>query len=320
MADALQWETRLLQLGNELTAHIFFPAQTADQTIEVEWSLNDVTSWVWMSSQVDKRREKYRSNKDKIDVTYGRMYGRTRPEPRQCLNQKKKNHDDVMMYERTIPTRELAAVLSFALSNPDFGQEQAFRINSFCSRLFAHLCQVNLFQGKVLSIPCLGGEGRKVQVPVGGFVSSAAVWPEGLRSVLEDVWTDATGDRNRPWYRSTCENISIPEFMMFGLDAMNSRTFSFLQIAAEDVLKQLFELLKPQTCHEWACEPEDLSRAPGTTKTIRKGLRVQGYFKACQSIVDGEVPLTKLKEHIFLQVVFGFCISYGKYIYIYTSI
>lgn len=158
---------------------------------------------------------------------------------------------------------------------------------------------MNSFRGKLLSLLCLGGEGQKVQVPVGGFVSSAAVWPGGVRSMLEDVCGAASRDPKRPWYRSTCEKISIPEFIMFGLDAMSSRTFSFLQIAAEDVLKQLFELLKPQTCHEWACEPKELSRAPGTTKQIRKGMRVQGYFNACQSIIAGEVPLTKLQENTF---------------------
>ena len=272
-----------------------------------------------MSSNVEKRREKFRSNKDRIEATYGRMYGTIRPEPRQCLNQKNKSHDDVMMYERTIPTRELAAVVSFALSNPDFGQEQAFRINSLFFRLLAHVCQVNSFRGKLLSILCLGGKGQKVQVPAGGFVSSAAVWQGSVRSVLEDVWGAASRDPNRPWYRSTCEKISIPEFIMFGLDAMNSRTFCVLQIAAEDVLKQLFELLKPQTCHEWACEPEELSRAPGTTKQIRKGMRVQGYFKACQSIIAGEVPLTKLQENTF-KWWFVFALGSSYVIIIYYSL
>ena len=222
MAHVLQWETRLLQLGNDLSAHVFFPTQSADQTIEVEWSLNDVTSWVWMSSHVEKRREKNRSNKDRIEATYGRMYGKTRPEPRQCLNQKNKSHDDVW---KNNSDQRVGRCLSFALSNPDFGQEQAFRINSLFFRLLAHVCQVNSFRGKLLSLLCLGGEGQKVQVPVGGFVSSAAVWPGGVRSVLEDVCGAAWGDPKRPWYRSTCEKISIPEFIMFGLDAMSSRTF-----------------------------------------------------------------------------------------------
>ena len=214
------------------------------------------------------------------------------------------------MYERTIPTKELAAILSFALSNPDFGQEQAFRINSLFSKLLAHVCQVNSFREQPLSILLLGGKGRKVQVPVGGFVSAAAVCPESVRSMLEDVWGAAARDPHRPWYRSTCAKISIPEFITFGLDALSSRTLSFLQIAAEDMLKQLFDLLKPQTCHEWACEPEELNRAAATTKQIRRGMRVQGYFKACQSIIAGEVPLTKLKENTFkwwLVLALGSC-------------
>jgi hypothetical protein len=124
MAHVLQWETRLLQLGNDLSAHVFFPTQSADQTIEVEWSLNDVTSWVWMSSHVEKRREKFRSSKDRIEATYGRMYGKTRPEPRQCLNQKNKSHDDVMMYERTFPTRELAAVFPLPCRTPTLARNK----------------------------------------------------------------------------------------------------------------------------------------------------------------------------------------------------
>eukprot|EP00435_Cladocopium_sp_Y103_P028586 s324_g7.t1 len=294
----LEWETRCLNLSSDLKIHVYFPTQPTDQNIQVEWSLNDVTAWIWMSENVEKRRDKYKNHSAGIEAVYQHMYGEPPPKPRQCRNQTTKVVQEVMMYERTVSTKYVAAMLCFAISNPNFGEDQMFRLYSLTSKFLAHLCQVQPFQDKPLSILCLGDGPNTFETLVAGRVPSIKVWPDVIRSALEEVWADATRDNKRPWYKSTCENMSIPEFILFGLDACNTRTLSFLRIAAEDALKQVFGLLTPRMCHEWTSEPETLKPA-GTTKKVRKGIRVQGYFTACKFIASGEEFDVDMLESIF---------------------
>ena len=286
----LLWETRRLDLDETLNAKVYIPEERCEN-LHVEFSLNDVTAWVWMAKNNEKRRDKLRASQKKIEAIYESMFSTCLPKPRQCMFDKDKDQTQPMMYERTVNSKHLAALLCLGVVNQDFGEAQVLRTASLLSSLLTHLCRSQGLKDETVQILYLGGGGQTTQARLGGRVTSKEVWSEVIRGVLEEHWMQAASDPDRPWIHSTWDNMSIPEFVLLGLDAFHCRVYPFIRVAAQDVLKQVFAMLTSSTVDTWTSEQEatESKKHVGTTSKIRRGVRIQGYFRACQFIANGDV-------------------------------
>ena len=283
------WSARLLDLG-ENECHLYCgPANQA-----VEWSLQDVTAWVWTSSDPKARARNFKGCNDVVSAVHDDMYGEKPAKLRQITADREKDAGQAMMYERTLPTNHVCALLVHALTAGKATQvsfEQHRRTSGILFDVLHRVCSSRF--GGMLSIRHLG-TGARSTVAANSVFSSEDVWAESVRALLEEEWMAHCHDDTRLWHRSSCSTMTVPEFVVFGLDGHGSlKRFSFLRIAAQDLLKQCFDALT-HPCLVELSRPVSLSSGPaqlGTTSKIRKGAAVKAYFDACEMVASGDVAL-----------------------------
>ena len=287
---SFEWAVRKLQLqrgANEV--HVYLTTGDSDAA-SCEWSLNDVTALVWQSANHKTRSKSFRSIWALIAENYKDLFRSSIPDLRQCMSDKRKDETKAMMYERTLSTNTLCAFLVSALTAVHASQrEPHMRTCGLVFELLRKICDSS--EARSVTIRHLG-TGRQIVFDVNQRISSKQVWCESVRSSLEAAWEACCEDADRVWHRSTCQNITIPEFVVFGLDGLGPMAeFSFLRIAAQDLLKQCLAALTPTCLNEITVETT-LSSGPallGTTSKVRRGAAVRAYFEACSMVARGDV-------------------------------
>ncbi|CAE7437357.1 unnamed protein product [Symbiodinium sp. CCMP2592] len=237
---------------------------------------------------------------DAISSVYRDIFAQELPPLRQITSDEHKDESKAMMYERTLPTKHVCALLVHALTQSKATQvsfEQHRRTSGIVFQLLQSLCVSR--SGGRLTIRHLG-TGAPLTVAANNVFSSEDVWAESVRAVLEEEWMAHCADSTRFWHRSTHGTMTIPEFVLFGLDGHGSlKRFSFLRMAAQDLLKQCFAALT-HSCLMELSRPTSLSSGPaqlGTTTKVRKGAAVKAYFDACEMVASGdELDLDMIKE------------------------
>ena len=289
----LSWTTRLLTLGDVQT-HVY--VSPTGGTSAVEWSLGDVTAWVWKSGDSGSRLQKFAKQMDRIQSAYRTMYGQDMPAPMQLAQTKNKDPSRVTMYEKTVSTPVLASTLVALLTLPHFSPDVFHRAAEIVYGLLRRLCESH--HAGTLNVPTLGMQQKRVKVNASGTLASSDVWSETIRPTLESSWQDSVSDTNLAWLRSTCQTMTIPEFILFCLNPAVLQKFSFLRIAGEQLMQQVLNLCTP-ACMLDLTDPSTLKRcqAVGSTVAVRRGLKVGAYFEACQMICRGEA--TRLFQSIF---------------------
>ncbi|CAE7696830.1 unnamed protein product [Symbiodinium pilosum] len=280
----LSWTTRLLTLGDVQT-HVY--VSPTGGTSAVEWSLGDVTAWVWKSGDSGSRLQKFAKQMDRIQSAYRTMYGQDMPAPMQLAQTKNKDPSRVTMYEKTVSTPVLASTLVALLTLPHFSPDVFHRAAEIVYGLLRRLCESH--HAGTLNVPTLGMQQKRVKVNASGTLASSDVWSETIRPTLESSWQDSVSDTNLAWLRSTCQTMTIPEFILFCLNPAVLQKFSFLRIAGEQLMQQVLNLCTP-ACMLDLTDPSTLKRcqAVGSTVAVRRGLKVGAYFEACQMICRGE--------------------------------
>ena len=287
MSECLFWRPKVFQWRG-LRATIF-AAETASVDSEIEWSLADVTKWVWSSADASARATRFNKACDQIGRVYRDLFHKELPQFKQCANSAQKDSTKAMMYQRTIPTSVVCALLVFAASHEHFSAEQLDHINVHAFDWLQIL--VDRTSLEKLAIRVLGGGGKTVSTDASAAtqLSSMAVWDDVIRSTLEELWDRLCALPDRVWHRSTVQTMSIPEFILFSLEAPNVKAHPYLTVAAQGMVAQMMSALDQSKIADGA---QDLSlRAAnqvGTTLSVRYGLKVQAYFKACKMIDAGE--------------------------------
>ena len=280
---SISWQARTFSAaGYDTTVYI----GTAD---EVEWSLNDVTSWFWTSADSGSRVSRYRTHADRINAQHEEIYDGQELPPMRPLMQEKQPESAAAasMYERTIKTSTLCASIAALLSCPHFAADVYVRSAEIVHSLLSSLCNRSMVSN--LQVPVLG-QPNTFTVPANGVLRSADVWGVVIRQVLEARWAKSASDAMLTWHRSTHQSMTVPEFVLFGLDPSVLKEFSFLRIAAEQLLRQILATCTAESILE-ATNSVTLKRCSnvGATKQVRKGMVVRAYFDACQMVFRGEV-------------------------------
>ncbi len=259
----------------------------ASLEVEAEWSLKDVTHWIWSSNDIEARVERFKKHRASIDDVFRSLFNSDPPELRQSAFDRVKDLSKPMMYERTIPSRLLFSMCYFGMTNPTFTLQMPNRLGSILHSLLTSLCEIEDIRS-LLTIRQLG-TGVRIS-PGSHMVDASDVWPGGFRETFMKLWQKVAEAGGCPWITTTPNHLRLASFTLFCIDITIVETASCLLAAGVDLLSQL-----GSKCDSYFLEmitvPASLKRAKiiGSTVQIRKGSKVTACFNACTAIADGNV-------------------------------
>ena len=259
---------------------------------EPEFSLRDVTHWLWASTDAASRQERWKKHEKTVNATYLSLWKEDAPPRRQCAGDTSKDPSKGMMYERTISTRMTFTLVYFGLTHEHFDDSMRRRLGTIVHALLENLFS-KLPDTASLSMRALG-TAQRVQLPINigpPVVNADDAWPVAeLRQCFSQMWHQAALDETRTWLSSTPNRMPLASFLLFGLDRRFVENSSCLLSASVDLLTQVAQLCTAQTLQQMTTQV-NLSRKKevGSTIQVRKGFRVNACFKACQAIANQEV-------------------------------
>ena len=265
---------------------IYLPKCT-DESVEAEWSLKDVTAWIWKSADPDKRVGRWKAHQKKVENLYTFMFHEDPPPARQCVTQRDKDTTKTMMYEKTIPTRMVFALVVSVLQNLFIEEECRKKAGDIFHHLLDKICKIPGVI-KFLEVPRLGSiDHVKLQ---SNMFSSSNIWSSEACKCFGPLWHRAALRGERSWLNTTPNNMTVAAFTMFCIDVRFTETASCLLAAGISLVSQLANLCRGDVL-ESLVEEVSLKRSHivGQTVRLRQGFRVSACYEACQMIAEGKV-------------------------------
>ena len=254
--------------------------------VPCEWSLKDVTAWLWTSKEPTKRVEKFMKYWNQIRSTYKELFGTEAPEFRptayDAKSTKPTDQQESLMYEKTIATNVVFAFVVFGLAFPEFDSEMRVRLGTAFHNLIHMLIQSRGVL-QTLSVRILGGYGRLTLQS--SIIDAKDVWPPEVCHTFSRKWQEAAESGTRQWLNTTPNSMPISSFVVFSLDLSFVQTASCLLSAGIDLVQQLANLATPAVVTTFS-DPVNLKRRKmvGSLGSVQKGAKVAACFRACEQV------------------------------------
>ena len=282
--DSLLWKPHQITLPEVGACCLYIP-KVGDDSSEAEWSLKDVTRWVWTSSDPAKRYSRWKSHQERVANLYHYMFHGEVPTLRQCVTESGKNENETMMYERTIPTSMVFALMTYALQNTTFEIDIRLRVGVIFHKLLDMLCESPSVID-ALEIRILGKAGDYF-MPRSNTFRSSDVWSTEACNVFERLWHNSALEESRAWLNTTPNHMTVPAFTLFCIDVGFTQNASCLLAAGIDLVFQLAAYCSAKALEALATGFSlKRSKLVGQSVRLRQGSKVSARFEACQMIVD----------------------------------
>ena len=289
--ERLLWKPHEITLPEVGACHLYIP-KVDDDSSEAEWSVKDVTGMIWTSGDPSKRYSRWKSHQERVANLYHHMFHGEVPTLRQCVTESGKDEGETMMYERTIPTSMVFALMTYALQNNNFEIDVRLRVGVIFHKLLDMLCESPNVTD-VLEIRILGGAGNYF-IPRSNTFRSNDVWSNTACKVFEQLWHNAALEESRAWLNTTPNNMTVAAFTLFCIDVGFTQNASCLLAAGIDLVFQLAARCSAKALEALAKGISlKRSRLVGQSSRLRQGSKVSACFEACKMIVDQ----TALQQH-----------------------